>query len=83
MKVAMKSSELIFCNRCREHRELHYTNDEVVTETPCKCINNELIRPDWMEVIKPIIDEFKKRSENVTRNSKSISQISPTIKTNK
>lgn len=79
----MKYEELIYCSKCRSHLSLYFIDDKAVSEKPCKCAKRELLRPDWMEVIKPIIEDFKQRSENVTRDSKSISQISPAIKANK
>jgi hypothetical protein len=79
----MRETELIHCRKCGDDSELYYIDYEVISSKPCKCRQPELIRPDWMEVIKPIIDDFKKRSENVTRHSKSFSEVSSAIKTDK
>jgi len=31
------NSEIVFCSKCRSEYELMYKDDEVVTQTYCKC----------------------------------------------
>lgn len=66
----MRYEELIYCSKCRSHLSLYFIDDEAVSEKPCKCAKRELLRADWMEVIKPIIEDYKQRSERGKRSNK-------------
>lgn len=48
-------SELIRCHKCREYYELNYTNDQVVSQTRCKCIK----KSNLIDGMKPL-DYFTK-----------------------
>lgn len=55
-------SELVYCNNCHTYKEYLYTEDEVVSEIPCKC---KKIRVD-----KKLLDKFIEQYEKELSNKK-------------
>jgi hypothetical protein len=74
-------SELIRCHKCREYYELNYTNDQVISQTRCKCIK----RSNLIDGMKPLDyftkNYFKQGGKNEAIN-RGINQISKTSKDN-
>ena len=74
-------SELIRCHKCREYYELNYTNDQVVSQTRCKCIK----KSNLIDGMKPLDyftkHYFKQGGKNEAINC-GINQISKTSKDN-
>jgi len=69
------SAEILICPKCKKEFDLQYKNDEVVSQTNCKCNKTKLING-----MKPL-DYFIKQYEVLNEKSKSsTSKISKSIK---
>jgi hypothetical protein len=69
------SAEILVCSKCRTEFDLQYTNDEVVSQTNCKCKKTNLING-----MKPL-DYFIKQIEVLNEKSKpSTRKVSKSIK---
>lgn len=72
------SAEILVCPKCGSEFDLQYTNDEVVSQTNCRCNKTKLING-----MKPL-DYFIKQYEVLNEKSKSSTRkISKPIKASK
>jgi hypothetical protein len=66
------SAEIMICSICGEEYDLQYKNDEVVSQTNCKCRNTKLIngmKPlDYF--IKQYDEVLNEKSESVSKNKR-------------
>lgn len=66
------SAEILICPKCKTEFDLQYTNDEVVSQTNCKCNKTKLIngmKPlDYF--IKQYDEVLNEKSESVSKNQR-------------
>ena len=65
------SAEILICPKCKTEFDLQYTNDEVVSQTNCKCKKTKLING-----MKPL-DYFIKQYEVLNEKSFPKNQRNP------
>lgn len=74
----MKYSELIHCRKCGSESELYYLNDEIVSQTYCKCgkpelkpIDPEMIRALWSDIKKNYYEKMRSKNNGINFKSPS------------
>jgi uncharacterized protein YbaR (Trm112 family) len=68
------SAEILICPKCRAEFDLQYKNDEVVSQTNCKCNKTKLI--NGMKPLDYFIKLYEVQNEKSKSSSSKISRKS-------